>query len=317
MNKKNNLLFKIGSLVSLTTAGIYLFNKYIAYSARKNKLAPADTLLTYKWKFGQIKYTKSGNGTPLLLLHNLNSQSSRHEWDTIKPLLEKDFTVYTVDLLGCGESDKPQLTYTSYLYVGLISEFIKEVIGGKTDVIASGLSTSFTLMAGLTNQNLFHKILLINPADLKEMNRVPGTGSKLRKYLLTLPIVGTTLYYILHSRKNTELYYTEQIFYNPFTLTDAITSHAYDDSHTCGSSGKYLESSLNANYMNCNMIRACLTLQSDICILGGMQQKNIQEIIQSYRNINPAIDCAYISRSKTLPHIENVEETIEKIKLYF
>lgn len=317
MRKKTNLLFQIGSLAALTTTGIYFFNKYITYTARKNKLAPSDTLLTYNWKFGKIRYTKSGSGTPLLLIHNLNSLSSRHEWDSLRPILEKNYTVYAIDLIGCGESDKPQFTYTNYLYVGLISEFIKNVIGGKTDVIASGISTSFTIMANLNDKKLFHKIMLINPVDIREMNHIPSAGSKLRKKMLEIPIIGTMLYYILHSRKNTELYYTEQILCNPFTLTNTITSHAYDDAHTCGASGKYLEGSLVANYLNCNVAHACRTMESDICILGGIQQKNIQEITAFYRSINPSIDCAYVSRSKALPHVENVEETVEKIKLFF
>lgn len=316
MNKKTKLLFRVGTLAAMTTAGICLFNRYIAHTARKNRLAPADTLLTYRWKFGQIRYTKSGNGTPLLLLHDLNTLSSRHEWDSLKPILEKEHTVYTIDLLGCGESDKPQFTYTNYLYVGLVSDFIRDVIGGKTDVIASGLSASFTLMADLNDKKLFHKIMLINPVDPREMNRISGAGSKLFKFMLEIPILGTALYYILHSRKNTELHYTEKVFYNPFTLTNAITSHAYDDAHTCGASGRYLKSSLAANYLNCNIVRACRALETDTCILGGIQQKNIQEIITFYCHIHPAIDCAYISRSKALPHIENVKETAEKIHLF-
>lgn len=317
MNKKTKLLLKFGSLAALTATGICCFNKYITYKARKNKGTSADTLLTYNWKFGQIRYTKSGNGTPLLLVHDLNSQSSHHEWDSVRPLLEKNHTVYAVDLLGCGESDKPKFTYTNYLYVGLISEFIKNVIGGKTDIIASGLSASFTIMANLTDKNIFHKIMLINPTDPGELNQIASIGSKLYKTLLELPIIGTMLYYIKHTKKNTELYYTEQAFYNPFTLTNSITSHAYDDAHTCGASGKYLEASLATNYLNCNIFHACRAMESDMCILGGIQQKNIQEIITHYRSINPSIDCAYVSKSKAFPHIENVDETIEKIKLFF
>ena len=301
----------------MAAAGICFFNKYIDYTARKNKLSPADTLLTYTWRFGRIRYTKSGNGTPLLLIHNLNSLSSRHEWNNLKPLLEKNYTVYTIDLLGCGESDKPKLTYTSYLYVGLLSDFIRDIIRGKTDVIASGLSTSFTMMANLNNRSLFHKIMMINPVDIREINQIPNAGLKLRKHLLETPILGTMLYYILHARKNIELYYTEQAFYNPFTLTNTVTSHAYDDAHTCGASGKYLTASLDAHDLNCNIAYACRTAEEKVCMLGGLQQKNIQEILTVYHNLNPAFDSAYISKSKALPHIENTVETIEKIKLFF
>ena len=87
--------------------------------------------------------------------------------------LEKKHTVYTIDLLGCGRSDKPNLTYTNYLYVQLITNFIKDVIGEKTDVIATGTSSSFTVMACNMEKNLFKKLILINPEDLKDSAKTP------------------------------------------------------------------------------------------------------------------------------------------------
>ena len=83
---------------------------------------------------------KKGTGTPMLLLHDLHCASSGREWQYIEDTLAKDHTVYTLDLLGCGRSDKPAITYTNFLYVQLIVTFIKQVIGCPTDVIASGLS---------------------------------------------------------------------------------------------------------------------------------------------------------------------------------
>ena len=55
----------------------------------------------------------------------------------------KDHTVYTIDLLGFGRSEKPNLTYTNYLYVQLVTDFIQNIIGEKTDIIASNESISF------------------------------------------------------------------------------------------------------------------------------------------------------------------------------
>ena len=52
-----------------------------------------------------------------------------------------------MDLLGCGCSDRPKITYTNFLYVQLITDFIKAVIKQPTDVLTSGLSGSFAVMA--------------------------------------------------------------------------------------------------------------------------------------------------------------------------
>ena len=49
-----------------------------------------------------------------------------------------EHTVYTIDLLGCACSEKPGVTYTNFVYVQVICDFIRNVIGEKTDVITSG-----------------------------------------------------------------------------------------------------------------------------------------------------------------------------------
>ena len=80
-------------------------------------------------------------------VHDLTVYSSAYEWNKIIDKLAENHTVYALDLLGCGRSEKPKITYTNYLYVQLISDFIKNVIHEKTDVVASGFSSSFTLLA--------------------------------------------------------------------------------------------------------------------------------------------------------------------------
>lgn len=59
----------------------------------------------------QVGYLKKGTGPPLLLLHGLMCTSF-----FFRPILErlaKDFTVYAVDIIGFGRSDKrPTLDYT-------------------------------------------------------------------------------------------------------------------------------------------------------------------------------------------------------------
>ena len=56
---------------------------------------------------GNIYYTKCGSGKPLLLIHDLHFASSGYEWESIREQLSRSYTVYTLDLLGCGRSEKP------------------------------------------------------------------------------------------------------------------------------------------------------------------------------------------------------------------
>jgi pimeloyl-ACP methyl ester carboxylesterase len=57
---------------------------------------------TYQEK--KIYYEKTGNGSPIILLHG-NTASSKMFMPII-PLLTDNFTVITMDFLGCGKSDR-------------------------------------------------------------------------------------------------------------------------------------------------------------------------------------------------------------------
>ncbi len=53
----------------------------------------------------RIAYHRSGSGEPVLLVHGITTYS--FIWEPVLPFLVGDFDVISVDLLGCGDSDKP------------------------------------------------------------------------------------------------------------------------------------------------------------------------------------------------------------------
>ena len=53
---------------------------------------------------------------------------SNYEYHNLIDVLSKKYEVYSLDLLGYGLSDKPNMTYTNYLYVELLTDFIKNII---------------------------------------------------------------------------------------------------------------------------------------------------------------------------------------------
>ena len=87
----------------------------------------------YQWKHGNIYYKILGHGSPVLLVHDLTVFSSNYEWSQIIDKLKAEHTVYAVDLIGCGRSDKPLITYTNYFYVQMIQDFVNDIIGEKYD----------------------------------------------------------------------------------------------------------------------------------------------------------------------------------------
>ena len=119
---------------------------------------------------------KEGTGSPVLLIHDLNHYSSSMEWDKVIGTLSKEHTVYTIDLLGCGKSDKPAITYTCYLYVQLLTDFIRDIIGEKTDIVATGASASFVTAACQNIADQIDHIILVCPESTHALAKLQITN---------------------------------------------------------------------------------------------------------------------------------------------
>jgi len=315
-NNKYKLL-SIGILLTLSSIAIYIFNKLISASAIFNNFLKTKDGHYYEWRFGNIFYEKQGSGAPLLLVHDLTASSSSAEWKSVVSALSHKYTVYTLDLLGCGRSDKPQMTYTNFLYVQLLTDFAKNVIGQKADIVASGLSGSFAVMACANNEDIFDKLMLINPSSLVSLNRSPSKRSKIAKCLLELPLVGTLVYNILNTKSNIELAFTEKYLYNPFSVDQSTIDISYEAAHLGNNGGRYLLSSIIGNYLSCNITHGVKAINNSIFIIDGEEKDHLEETQDFYKSLNPAIECETIPLAKQLPHIEVPEKVLEAIKDFF
>ena len=179
MNWKKTLLF-ISTAIGTTTLAFHVINKFIFNASDEH--SEEDESNYYNWKFGNIYYKKEGTGSPVLLIHDLNHYSSSMEWDKVIGTLSKGHTVYTIDLLGCGKSDKPAITYTCYLYVQLLTDFIRDIIGEKTDIVATGASASFVTAACQNIADQIGHIILVCPESIRTLAKAPNQVKAARKY---------------------------------------------------------------------------------------------------------------------------------------
>lgn len=300
-------------LTTLTTICIYGINKAISISSNIKNILKTDRGTFFNWRYGNIFYTKQGKGTPLLLVHDLNPASSSYEWDKIVKHLAKKHTVYTLDLLGCGRSDKPNMTYSNFLYVQLITDFIKNIIGSKADIVTTGDSSSFTLMACNMDPNYFKKIIIINPSNLTELSKMPNKKKNALKFFIDLPIIGTLVYNLVFLKRNISKTFSNEYYYKDHMVPTKTLDSYYESSHLNNSHGKYLLSSIKANYTNINIIHALKKINNSIYLIGSKEMKNIDENINAYLSCNPSIEEFYIPNSKFLPQLELPEKLIEII----
>ena len=239
------------------------------------------------------------------------------EWKNIEGELSKTNTVYSIDLLGCGCSDHPALTYTNFLYVQLITDFIKHVIGEKTDIIVSGDSSSFVLMASANDETIINRITMINPQNLISLAKVPTKRTKLIKHLLFTPVIGTFIYNMKINKRTISQDFKSSYYYDQNAVSEKDILTCFESSHKDRGHSKYLYACQKSRYTNANILFCLSKLNNSIFIIIGNGNPENTLSASQYQNQLPSIEIVGIDNTKQLPHVEKPDEFIEQIRILF
>lgn len=313
MNKK---ITTIALLSGSSIAAIHAINKvHTSLCTVKNLLSNSENYF-YDWRFGKIRYQKKGKGAPLLFIHDLTIGSSNYEFHRLINNLTEKHEIYSMDLLGYGLSDKPSITYTNNLFEQLVGDFIKNVIGKKTSVVATGESVPFVIMACHNNPEIFNKIICINPQSLYLQNQIPSRQTSLLKYFIESPVIGTFTYHILSNRTSIEKKFHKEYFFHPEEIREKYIYNYLEAAHLDGYNAKYAFASYAGKYMNMNILYELKGIDNSILMIGGEEEKDIKTKIENYKYYNAAIEDVYIKETKHLPQLENPDAVLEQINMF-
>lgn len=312
MNKK---IITIGILSASAISTIHLINRMHHFLYTSGKLLSCSENQYYKWRFGKIKYDKKGKGNPVLFIHDLTSGSSSYEFHRLVNNLTNRNEIYTIDLLGYGLSEKPSITYTNTLYEELITDFIKNIIGRKTSVIATGNSVPFVISACHHNPELFDKLIFINPQSLYSQNQIPSNQTKLFKFIFELPVIGTFIYNILNTKHTFEKTFENEYFYHKNEIKEKYILNYMEASQLSGYFSKYSFASFTGKYMNTNIIHSLKEINNSIFMIGGANKKEIKTTLENYVYYNSSIETVYISETRHLPQLEAPDKVLEQIRI--
>lgn len=313
MKKKTNAAVFITALSIFT---LYIINRIIFIAATIKETLFSKNGNYYSWRLGKIFYTKQGKGSPLLLVHNLNSISSDYEWKKVIQQLEKQHTVYTIDLLGCGRSDKPKIIYTGYLYVQLLTDFCKNIIKEPVDIAVTGHACQAVLMACSIENSLFKNIILINPENLADANKSPKYRHKIMQFILNSPIIGTLIYNIGVSKKIIKNEFIYNYFGSHTSFSKKYIEAYYESAHLKGSSSKYLHSSIQCRYTNTPVQRGIESTDNNLVIFGGQTVPKIIKTLEQYTSLNPLAKTTILKGCGLLPQLEFPEYFCQNLEQY-
>ena len=304
MSKKNFL-----KLTALSIIGALIQNEYINIKSNINNSFISNNYLEYKSSFGSVKYRRIGSGAPVLLIHNASVGDSDKEWDKIIPLFINR-TVYTINLPGCGNSDKNLLQYSNYIFSKVILEFIENVIDDTTDIITSGNSSTAAIITKMSDTNNYIKrLIFINPPKITPL-ATPDKKKKLFCRLIETPVIGSVIFNRKFTLKNV-ISDLEKKFCTSNSLSEDYSKEYYNSIHYKNVNSKYMYSSTELNLLYDN-IEYLLTKINSFSIITSSAYEQTAE---KYKSINPNAQIIYINNCLDYPHIEQSQITMDKINL--
>ena len=84
MKKDGHRLLTLAALLGTAAGVIHIANRFIDATSQLKDMLEQPHSKTYEWRFGKIHYTKQGQGSPLLLIHDIMPGASGYEWNAVE-----------------------------------------------------------------------------------------------------------------------------------------------------------------------------------------------------------------------------------------
>lgn len=295
---------KIRNTVLLSSALFVplIINKLVFFTAQK-KFPIAGSSHTYDWRLGKVSYTVNGSGKPVVLIHGYETGSSSAVWTKNVGSLAESYKVYTLDLLGYGTSERVNTTYTAYTYASLINDFITDVVGKPSAVIAEGGGAMFAAAAYEKNPKNFKRLIFICPKGLD--GRFATNEDKKRRKFFELPVIGESIYLMNTSLAALKAMLSQMIYSKD--KTRLLTERFYSSSHYGGGANRFPYASLRTNFMNTDIKPYISSVKIPILIVWGEKAEDIKNF-EKIKGLTKRAEYALFEDTARLPNYENAEE---------
>jgi len=268
----------------------------------------------FNWRGHRIAYTKRGAGPPILLVHGIYATASSFEWRFNVDEFARQHTVFTIDLLGFGRSDRPAVRYSARLYLALIADFIAQVVGASAVIVASSLSAAYAIVLGARDPGRFPALVLIEPTGLVRLHKSPSAAGDVARYAVDSPVLGTAVFNAMVSRRSIRDY-LERHYVDGEIVTDELVDAHYATAHQPGA--KYAPSAFLSWHLNLDVRRALRRLlQPSLLVWGEQAVETPVEDVRGFRALRPEMDVAILDPAGSLPHDERPDDFNEIVTTF-
>ena len=280
--------------------------------AAGRRVAPLGNLIGgserwYSWRGYRVSYTVRGNGPGLLLVHGIYAAASSYEWRRVVDALAARHTVYTIDLLGFGRSDRPAIRYTPALYLDLLGDFLRDVAAPCT-LIGNAVGAAYAVATAARHPERVSALALVEPTGYTRCARNSGRWGD----LLRFPLAGA--YDLITSRSALRRDLMLSYAYATRVNDDTI-EHLYRSAHQPGA--RRAPSAFLALQLSLDLRRIWPTLiHPTLLIWGAHPHLTALADLRAFRAARPATDAAVIEAAGDLPHDECPHDFIDVVTAF-
>lgn len=110
-----------------------------------------------------MHYLRAGSGPAVVLVHGLLGHS--FSWRFAMPVLARNFTVYAVDMLGSGYSDRPVVDQSLRANAERLLRFVDQVAGAPCRLLGSSRGGAIVMRAAALAPRSVERMVLVSPVN--------------------------------------------------------------------------------------------------------------------------------------------------------
>ncbi len=185
------------------------------------------------WRGYRVAITELGSGAPLVLVHSIHAAAWSMEWRNVAAQLAQSWRVISIDLLGFGASDRPDIAYSAELFTALITDVVREVAGEPAVLVGSSLGGAYVLRVAATHPELVRAVSLIGPAGISRLRAPGGAVNRWVQRLFRSAVPGRRLFNGLTSRFSIR-FFLRDIYADRGAMTPATVDLYWRGAHQPG-----------------------------------------------------------------------------------
>src|ERR687894_1443129 len=255
-----------------------------------------------------IRYNVIGGGPPVLLVHGWLSSS--RIWEQLAGRLAQRFTVYTLDLSGFGESDKPLSGYGVRNGSRLLYAFCAHFGLTRTNIIGHDLGGNMAVKLAADHPDLVGRLVLVaTPADEGQIDLPTPL------WLATLPVLGPIFYTLGRLARPVRRVWMRPFVSDPDNLTEEVIEDA--GRSTPAAVGKTLGVA-RREISRGRLARQARIIKIPLLLIAGEEDQIVdpQAVSAWARSVDQAEVCL-LDKCGHLPMIERTAEFNAQILAFF